>query len=133
MQQSKEEKMRCIRIIATPDGEAPKWVRKAWIGLTLSLLDGDFGKRGKKHGFGVLTDSNHSFFRQLMNILLGRSILYDGYAVDAVDAVKVLSESNPTAAQWWHENAPHVLAGKQAFLFEAEVCEEVDCDANSFL
>jgi hypothetical protein len=39
--QTMTQQPRYIRIIATPPGEAPLWVREKWIGLELPLVDGD--------------------------------------------------------------------------------------------
>ena len=48
-----------------------------------------------------------------------------GYAIDAPQALVLLAEKAPWAAQWWREHAPHCWQPGQLFLFHAEVCAEV--------
>jgi hypothetical protein len=64
-----------------------------------------------------------SFFGQLLAILLGRYEVENGYAVDALKAVELLESANPQAAQWWRENAPHMLQPGRRFVFAAGVCQ----------
>lgn len=109
-----------VRIVQTPGGEAPLWVREAWIGLTLPILYNDPVKR---RTFGVLT-APKSLFGQTLGILAGRSKRIFGYSVVAKSAVDLLANQNGPAAERWRKNASHLLDGQRTFIFDAESCEE---------
>jgi hypothetical protein len=109
-----------IRIIATPPGEAPEDVRRAWIGVRIPLPL--FHRRAREwRSAGVLTGPK-SLAARLAALLGGRFERRRGYAVSALEAVAALEAANPTAARWWHDNAPHAIAPGKAFVFAAEVC-----------
>ena len=59
-----------IRIVRTPPGEAPLWVREKWVGLELPLASGDYGPR---HAYtsGVLSGPSNRLIA-LVRLLLGR-------------------------------------------------------------
>ena len=59
-----------VRIIATPPGEAPEEVRRAWVGLELPLAAGETGPHTTPVG-GVLTGA-HTFLGRLFKLLTGR-------------------------------------------------------------
>src|SRR5262245_4386339 len=68
---------RRVRIIDTPEGEAPDHIRRAWIGLELPLARGERGPR-RRHAHGVLS---------------GEEGPAEGYIVDAGEALRVLESS----------------------------------------
>jgi hypothetical protein len=100
-----------IRIIATPPGEAPENIRRAWIGLELPLLRGENQPR-VLDTMGVLSHQ------------LGHPTT--GYIVEGKNAVELLETHAPTAATWWRENAPQVVASGYQLIFPAEVCEKLN-------
>ena len=108
-----------IRIVQRPIGEAPEWVRDAWIGVSLptaSALQRDW------RGFGVLTGPHH-WLAQIWALLCGNSFTVKGYAVNAKIAVDRLADHSPEAAAWWREHAPLILNGKRNFVFDSPACE----------
>lgn len=112
-----------IRIIATPPGEAPEEVRRAWLGMELPLAAGESGPRTLPVG-GVLTGAR-TFLGKLLKLLSGQRQYSHGYVIDAPQALVLLAEKAPSAALWWRERAPHCWQPGQVFLFSAEVCAEV--------
>jgi hypothetical protein len=108
-----------IKIRQAPIGEAPDWVKEAWIGLSLPLAS--TGIR-KWHGLGVLSGPSR-WFSELWAIAFGRSIQVTGYLVNAKVAVDCLSKHSPEAAAWWREHTPHLLSGRRCFIFDADACE----------
>ena len=108
-----------IRITSRPIGEAPEWVRDAWIGTILPLKD---ARKRKWFGVGVLTGP-HTFWAQLWAGFRGRALRIDGYLVEASRAVAILSDSNPDAAEWWRINAHDLLGNSNGFIFDAPCCE----------
>ena len=112
-----------IRIIATPPGEAPEEVRRAWLGMELPLAAGETGPRTLPVG-GVLTGAR-TFLGRLLKLLTGQRQYSHGYVIDAPQALVLLAEQSPSAALWWRERAPHCWQPGQVFLFPAEVCAEV--------
>ena len=90
-----------IEIIATPPGEAPEWVRTAWVGLRLIMYLPGSGAVSR----GTLSGPPHPD-----NI--------GGYSVRTTEAIETLREVNPTAAAWWDDNIepanmPWLTFGKQ--------------------
>ena len=110
-----------IRIVQRPEGEAPAWVRDAWIGVTLPLCRIQVQRLA---GFGVLTGPR-SYLGELWAIFRKRAPMVDGYVVPSRTAVETLGEANPDAAEWWRKNAPHVLKVEHHFVFDAPACERV--------
>jgi hypothetical protein len=102
-----------IRIISPPPGEAPEEVRRAWVELELPLARGQ-GKPRPLNVVGVLTQRG--------------SGATAGYIVDGRTAIRLLESHAPQAAQWWRENAPHVVASGYQLVFPAEVCERIERD-----
>ncbi len=109
-----------IRIIATPSGEAPEEIRRAWIGvrIPLPLLH---GHAEDWRSVGVLTGPK-SFFARVSALFSGRFQRRHGYAVSVVEAISALEAANPAAAKWWRENTPQAIRPGRAFVFAAEVC-----------
>jgi hypothetical protein len=112
-----------VRIIATPPGEAPEEVRRAWVGLVLPLVAGETGCRAAPVG-GVLSGPR-TFLGKLLKLLTGRRRYVRGDVVDAPQALTLLAEREPRAALWWREHAPHCWQPGARFIFKAEVCVEV--------
>jgi hypothetical protein len=100
-------------------GEAPEWVRDAWIGLRLPLAD---CQKRNWIGFGVISGPR-TLIPQLWARLVGRTIRVTGYLVDAETAVELLTQENPAAASWWRQNVPHLLEPGGGFVFDEEACE----------
>jgi hypothetical protein len=98
-----------VRIVAVPPGEAPEAVRRAWVGLELPARSA--ASDGPQPVFGVLSQKAAGQVR--------------GYAVGGAAAVRLLAEADPNAADWWRQNAPHVLTREYQLVFPEEVCERV--------
>ncbi len=113
-----------IRITRTPQGEAPLHIREAWVGIVLPQARGRDGGRRRVAAFGVVSGPR-TFFQTLSRRLRGDYLRYDGYSVPTIEALTALDRVNPSAAQWWRQNAPHLIKPNGRFVFEAEVCEEV--------
>jgi hypothetical protein len=99
-----------LRIIATPPGEAPERIRRAWVGVELPL------RRGETE------PSDHVSVGVLSHLAPARTM---GYAVDGRATVKALASHSPEAATWWREHAPHVLQRGYRFFFPCEACEHL--------
>lgn len=78
-----------ILIIKIPAGEAPKWVRKAWLGLELPC-DPFSGLPDSGQECGVITNS-----------VVPRR---DGYSVLQKEAIAILERKRPKAAKWWKDH-----------------------------
>ena len=111
-----------IRITSRPPGEAPEHVRDAWIGLTLDVLPA-YGGRRRIRTMETLSGPR-TFLGRVLAVLLGRTKVEDGYAVEAYAAVEELARHSPQAAAWWRSNVPHLLTPRRAFVFAAITCEE---------
>ena len=81
-----------IKIIATPPGEAPEWVRKEWIGVIIPVPpEFPFGtERGVVSGKKVT--ANHG-----------------GYQVLTADALEALEKKSLKAAEWWKKQMSPVF------------------------
>jgi hypothetical protein len=113
----KEMNSHSIRIISTPPGDAPLWVREKWVGLELPIVgEGCI----QSLSFSVLIKS--SLLRDLWTIISGRSEKVLGYQVEAKRAVVILAASSPDAAEWWEKNTPSLLRSGRLFVFHAEAC-----------
>jgi len=99
-----------IRIVAAPPGEAPEEIRSEWIGLELPLLPGE-PLPITTQTVGVLTDRPTG--------------VATGFVVDGAKAIEMLAARSPTAAEWWREAAPHIMAPGYKLSFPPEVCEKV--------
>lgn len=98
--------MASIKIIAVPPGQAPEWVREAWIGLTIPLSS------------TITADGLQT------GIFRGKPENVGGYMVSGQAAVDVLKSNNAEAADWWFENAPLALLG--SLVFKKDVCELIE-------
>jgi len=108
---------RKIRIVQPPAGEAPLWVREAWVGVDLPLVRGS--RTRKYRAFGTLSGPK-TFWKQIWALVRGRTFPIRGYVVRTDLAIELLSTSAPAAAEWWRENTPHLLRG--ILIFEEEAC-----------
>lgn len=108
-----------IRIVTRPAGEAPEWVRDAWIGLSLPLAH---PRAQTTIGFGVLSGPRGSL-RQRVAALMGKGERIKGYIVPAQIAIERLASKHPDAAAWWRTNCPHLMAPGHALMFRVEECE----------
>jgi hypothetical protein len=111
-----------IEIVSRPDGEAPEWVRDAWIGLELRALN---RVPEKILGFGVLSGPK-SRLGEWFGTFVGRTVSYEGFIVDAVEAVQSLSLHNSEAARWWRENCSHILEPGGSLMFRSQECKVLD-------
>ena len=127
--------MASIRIVGVPPGPAPQWVREEWVGLVLPLPEGPMGRRRLLNMSAVLPPSRgflsslfeSSLYPWLIHLYawLTQSLMkVDGYAVEALRAVEILSVDSPEAAAWWHQHAPSLMKPGRLFVFHAEVCDE---------
>ena len=110
-----------IRIVCRPEGEAPAWVRDAWIGVELDLA---YPEPVTTEGFGVLT-APRTLWSYWWRRLTGRIQSFSGYVVDAHDAVLRVEMRNPTAAIWWRTHAGGMVQPGQTFIFDVPACERV--------
>lgn len=115
--------MAAIKIISTPPGEAPLHIREAWVGLVLPLAVPSV--RSVWIVGGVLTGPKTAL-GQWIQLLLGRGRRHAGYVVNIAAAVTLLERANPSAAAWWRENTPELMAENRTFVFSAEACEETE-------
>jgi hypothetical protein len=72
-----------ISIVRIPEGEAPLWVRQAWVGIILPCDP----YSGPSEDRGVLS-GKHSKTRS-------------DFSVPQSEAIGLLEEHNPEAAKWW--------------------------------
>ncbi len=119
-----------IKIVATPPGEAPEYIREAWVGLVLPLLVPSV-RRVWTAG-GVLSTPK-TVWGEWLRRLLGLGKFEVGYIVNVVTAVALLERAAPWAAQWWRENTPEMLAGNRYFLFAPDVCQETDQETDEVI
>ena len=110
-----------VRIVRPPKGEAPEWVREAWVGLVLPLKD---ARLQTLPICGVLSGPR-SGLRMLWDSLTGASVTTTGYLAPAARAIEVLEASRPLAARWWRDHAPRFLREEAEFLFDAAACERL--------
>ena len=110
---------RRIRIVRRPEGEAPAWVRDAWIGIELDLFHPE---PVTTEGFGVLT-APKTLWSYWARRLTGRIHRFTGYIVDSHEAVRRVEMRNPTAAIWWRANAGGMVQPGQTFIFDVPACE----------
>ena len=111
-----------VRIVQRPEGEAPEWVRDAWIGLELPLVHPD---AMDSRGFGAVTGPKTAI-SEWVQCLLGRSKVVSGYVVPAYEAVELLSCRSPEAAAWWRSEAKLFVGKGRNLMFDAPACERLD-------
>lgn len=80
-----------IRIVRVPEGEAPEWVREAWVGLTIPAISmprqiHDIGRAGAVSG-DLEGDWSHPH-----------------WVTPQEEPLEILRQHNPGAAQWWTDH-----------------------------
>ena len=103
-------KVRRIRIVRIPYGEAPEWVRREWVGLELWVEDDPrdvFEQKLGQEAIGVLSGSHDQENS-------------GGYSVGYEEALLILSQKSHRAAQWFRQNTKPI-----SFLFGKQFCEVV--------
>jgi len=103
--------MKKIRIVSIPQGEAPKWVREAWIGIELPLAS-DQPRDSKPVG------------------VISRKVYHRyGYWVNRNVALRILEEKSLKAFRWWLDyytkREGKVLSPTKLFVFDLDCCEVV--------
>ncbi len=108
-----------VRIVRPPIGEAPAWVREAWVGLELPLAE---FQAVTVETSGVLTGprSRPGYWWAR---LTGRLEVVSGYVVPSDRAIELLGRSRPEAAAWWRTHAPDFCQAGAEFMFDARACE----------
>ena len=115
---------RLLKIIATPPGEAPLWVREAWIGTTVPLAQrGNTPLRFPTAGVITGPQNTFGFFTAWLR---GQLVREAGYLVEVVPAVEALAKNNPAAAQLWRENTPHLVRPRRCFVFQQGVGQVIE-------
>ncbi len=97
--------MSSIKIIATPPGQAPEWVREEWIGVEIPIP--------KQPSRGIQ-----------MGVRGGKAENAGGHQVDTREAMEALRKKSPEAADWWEQNVP--LASIPSLVFSKDVCEVIE-------
>ena len=92
-----------IRIIKAPPGQAPDWVRKAWVGLEMETHPSS----------GVAS----------FGALGGKAENGNGYVVQTTKALEVLEQTQPEAAQWWREHS--IATPSSSLVFALNICQEI--------
>ncbi len=77
-----------IKVVAIPAGDAPDYVREAWVSLVLPCDSVVSGAKLVANGEAVVWQP---------------VIENDLYVVKQEDALRILSERNQKAASWWHD------------------------------
>ena len=108
---------RHIRIIKTPRGSAPEWVREAWVGLDTAVRRLSAGRSEMiPRRFGVTSSWRKRFFPWTAP----RFQLADFFPVSASKSIEVLQKTEPDAAWWWTENTPHLLHPTARLMFRRD-------------
>jgi len=111
--------MDSVLIVSPPQGEAPDWVREAWVGLRLPTKDGRGARRYLSAG--VLTGPD-GVLPMLLGLVTGRTNTASGYYVPSQEALAILDAARPEAAAWWRAQAPRFFKRGHAFLFDDAAC-----------
>lgn len=103
----KLKKIKEIKIIQTPPGEAPEWIRSEWVGLVLPILR---NMPPRTYVGGVLDGE----VRELEDYL---------YSIKTAVAIELLGAKSPEAKQWWMDNVNSDI--KRILFFRKQDCEVV--------
>ncbi len=109
-----------ILVTATPPGEAPVEVRKAWVGLILPLAP-EVEQPSASPPLGVRSGPK-GLISSILATLFYRGERVHVYSVLGSEAIEVLERSHPDAAQWWRNSATHVLRQGMGLGFPVDVC-----------
>ena len=107
-----------IEIVNRPTGEAPDWVRDAWIGLHIPLKE-ENTITAETFNAGNAPRTQLGF---VIARLMGRSELKTGYVVSSKTAVEILAASHIKAAEWWVDNVPNILNPEMILIFNEQAC-----------
>jgi len=110
-----------IRIVALPPGEAPLWVRQAWVGLELPLPP--VAKSPRRLRVAGVLSGPKSIFDALVAWVSGRYRQAQGFVVPVLPALDVLAAASPEAAAWWRTQTPHLCKPWRCFVFPVDVCK----------
>lgn len=84
-----------VKVVKAPDGQCPAWIREAWVGVELPVVDGK-----AQPGDGS-----------------------DRHQVRVVDAVEALRrQGRESAALWWNDRVLARPIGRQVIFFESRDC-----------
>jgi hypothetical protein len=111
-----------IRIVNVPDGQAPEYIRRAWVGLVLPLPAGHPPGPRAVCTQGVLSRR----WRRWLPVFLPQGRIDEVFLVAGSAAIDVLKKSDPYAAEWWIKNTPHLLQPGRALGFQPQVCKLLD-------
>lgn len=111
--------VKAVRIVKPPRGEAPEWVRSAWVGCVLPLA---YPRKHSWVTYGVLSGYPKGFAKFIHRIM---KPAVEGYAVESATAISILSQNKIEAADWWRKNTPQLLQHGKVFVFNTEACEEI--------
>jgi hypothetical protein len=114
-----------VAIVRAPIGEAPDWVREAWIGLRLPI--GHPAHAVRVRGVGVLSVPR-SRLGWWWAAITGRAQTIEGYLVPSAEAIALLADHRPEAAAWWRSNTPWFSCPGQQFLFDTPACAPIYAD-----
>jgi hypothetical protein len=112
-----------IRIVRKPIGDAPDWVREAWVCLELPSA------RKQPANFRGVSVLDAPSWLTAVQVLLGLACQRrHGYLVPAMRAFELLSQQNESAAAWWRQHTPHLTRRGKYLLFDDQACERVNPD-----
>src|SRR5436305_1532001 len=109
-----------VRIVEVPPGDAPKHIRRAWVGLVLPLAAGETGAREEAPAAGALG--------RLRQRLAGRQARY---VVPAEAALAILARAAPEAAAWLLTAAPELAGPGERPLSDVLAVQLVRCTGGS--
>jgi len=112
-------RFRSVRIVRAPIGEAPDWVREAWIGLDLPLAHPH--EISVETG-GVLSGpwTTPGYWWAKLTRRLHQTT---GWVVHSARAIDLLEATQPEAARWWRVNAPRFCEADGEFIFDSPACD----------
>jgi len=106
-------------------GDEPDFVREAWVGLELPVLE---GKEQPVLVPPAKLPWRALSFSKLVARLFSRQLPdqpMPAYLVSAAEGFEVLERERPEAAKWWKRRFPDALSGRYNFRFNAENCQEL--------
>lgn len=109
-----------IEVIKIPGGDAPRWVRDAWIGMTLPLAEGE--TRARRFLSGPLLPAERGWLGMLARVMSGSGRLTLGYLVESSVALALLAQRAPEAHRWWRNHTPHLFDPGRFFVFHEYAC-----------
>ncbi len=119
-----------IRIVSVPPGQAPRWVRREWVGLELPIKGVPVSKNLIQAGVNffkakelIKTITTEGTIQKRASLKKFKPKNTDGYTVNTKTAMTILAEKSPAAAEWWRENI--VLSLMPWLSFKKEVCKIV--------